>query len=1450
MNIFQPMLFVGLGGTGGLVGAELERRLRAELCGPDGTALNRAGIPLRYQLPDCLQFVYADFSESELARLPHLSADNTLRAAYSRTARATHDLLPDFDSSPEVTRMLRAVMRDEVGGWLPPLQGEPKVTPLRNGAGQLPTVGRAALFGTLRHNLDPVVGPLRQAIDAISRSGGELSQLGGGPMSGCDVFVAFSVAGGTGAGIFLDYLHLIGQAFKEKNFPGVRIYPLVVMPSAFEASAGGGREAELNAARAVVDLFRLVDEQNVPTADSDLGDTEQESALHIRYPGEYPVRLRTGMVPTAFLFSRTAGIRPDDLRRSIVSLVMSLIGTELGDGSTGAARSRADDDYQTFAASFINRGLHRATRAASGIGHQGVSTSLVASMTAPLDELAQLVSARMLAMSVRRLTERGRRPGVESRGSVRAMFADSGIEELWLREALPVPDPDPLPRGGGDIEQALRDRTSDMQALLGDLRRRVARRAPVLAEQFAPRAAFERLLQSMDLFQAERVVRGIQGDTDPVTAAGYLGMLENRRREPARPAGVEVQPPPVPRIRGRIGGLSKARWGDDDVTAAVAAQDRWYRWRARSVWHEAWRDQEQRWRPAVSALNNEVGRLLEAFRKHVEEEPRTFAEQVQELYDDRTGVSYLLPPQGNLRDFYDDLMERLVKRESLRDTDDEAALLLKLVDGERWQTAHNAGRRDPAAAVAAVKATVEQRIKTLFAERGAQVEERPLLPSMATLLAAAAGAGEAAEVGKKAIEQFGAKLAGLLPHGFVPEGRGPLKILIVYPRLQAKDAVEDYLRKSLLLPRDGKRAIEFRGVETDSITVVLFRSEMSLTEVPEARNVLRQWARARDSEHSEDVLSWRQRLGYRDDWLASTEADRQHILHRLLCALWNGQVEIVEGDEESPRRVRVRLYQERGPHVPGMTLRLDEYQDEISSWAGLLRSYERWALLDEGSIVEDYCGVLMQVQPRGLAQSGSEPDPLYVTLVNKVARRQIDLLEERERLYGPRITDWVRPLKTFWTETLEGALRIEFADKRAVQPTLYSLEAAMRGDPPPAAPPRPDPRQPPVPRPRSDEDEDWGTTPLGPPPGRSPAGAGTGGRPGIRRDDAPAGPAWEDGGATAPLGSGDGRPGGDGSWPGDLRPGGDPPWAARPGGSSGGDDPGRADSGPGGDTPWAARSGGGEASWNAGSGGAAPWADGSRPDGAGRSGSDVPWEEPFDGDGRSGAGTPWDAPPGAGRPAADDPWDDGNGDARSGTDAPWRGDDRPGGDPPLRGDLRPGGDAPWDARPGGGGRSGGAPWSGDTPGPRAPVPAPGADPDPWAKPGSGTSAPPPGAARSAGGAPADDGTGPTVPDPRRFHWDDDGPPAAGGPPGLRAAGGHPGPEGDPGHGSHPAPAGAPAAADPPRYPPLPDAPAPDGWGGTASDTPWKPAPGRDGTDGSTSGAPDDPSGLAWGGDAE
>ncbi|MGQ4420816.1 hypothetical protein ACN6LA_001211, partial [Streptomyces sp. SAS_269] len=460
-----------------------------------------------------------------------------------------------------------------------------------------------------------------------------------------------------------------------------------------------------------------------------------------------------------------------------------------------------------------------------------------------------------------------------------------------------MPEPDPLPRGGTAIEQALGERISDMQRLLSALRSVTERSAAQMANEFALRPAIDELLQTVDPFLAERVVRGVPDSDEPIAKLGFLGMLDHRARTPQRPPGVTEQPPKVPRIKGRWGGLASARWGDGDVQAAIHEQEAWYQWRCRMMWHDAWCEQQMHWQPQADAADTDLGRLVSAFRRHSDRENKTAQQKAHELYEDRPGISYLLPPQRNLNHFYEDVVARLIRREGLRENDDEAVLLLKLVDGDTWRQVHGVSRRDPEGAVARVKGQLEARITRLFAESGAHLEERPLLPSVGTLLAAAAGDADAQDqVSRDALEVFGRKLTGLLPVGFTPQGTGHLRVLVTHPRVQAVEEVQEFLGKTLRLPADAKNSVEYRGVESDSITVVLLRSEMSLTQVPEARKVLRQWARAKDNEQAQDVLRWRQRLGYRDSWMVSGEDDRRVILHRLLCCMWNGQVDVVDGD--------------------------------------------------------------------------------------------------------------------------------------------------------------------------------------------------------------------------------------------------------------------------------------------------------------------------------------------------------------------------------------------------------------------------------------------------------------------------------------------------------------------------------------------------------------------------
>src|SRR3954453_6450905 len=124
MKIYQPMLFVGLGGTGCKVGAELEKRLREELCGPDGTALlaqSQDSKMLPYQLPSCLQFVYADLSTNELQRVrrevvPGREHDQ----AALKTMHLITDLVPaGLHNSADVAESLRIHLDDHLIDWLP-----------------------------------------------------------------------------------------------------------------------------------------------------------------------------------------------------------------------------------------------------------------------------------------------------------------------------------------------------------------------------------------------------------------------------------------------------------------------------------------------------------------------------------------------------------------------------------------------------------------------------------------------------------------------------------------------------------------------------------------------------------------------------------------------------------------------------------------------------------------------------------------------------------------------------------------------------------------------------------------------------------------------------------------------------------------------------------------------------------------------------------------------------------------------------------------------------------------------------------------------------------------------------------------------------------------------------------------------------------------------------------
>jgi hypothetical protein len=1041
MRLYQPVMFVGLGGTGCDVGAELERRLREEICGPDGNdfrRMRRGTSMLRYQLPSCVQFVYADMNQAELERLPNRVVPGSEHGpASALTAHYVKDLVPPVDSYPELARNLRLEASRVTEGWLPPAQGEPRVNPLHRGAGQFPTIGRAALFGTFMDGVAPAVRDIRNAIGKLANSGEDLHALGGRPLRGVDVFVAFSVAGGTGGGIFYDYLHLIGEMFRQTSLR-VQIYPLVLMPSAFEPGLGGGRAAELNAGRALLDLFRLVDQQNGADARRELLSVRdsrpidlEEVAVH--YPWNERIVLRPGLVQTGFLFSRPEGATREDMHRAIVSLVMSLVGTEMSED-----QNRSGVTHQSFADSFVNEAAHRQVRAENGIGNRGVSTALVASLTVPVDELAEIVSARLLRTAIEQLSA-----PIGTIESNRAYMDDflisAGVRPILLRNPTDFTEPEPA-HGAKEVTAALNDRREAMRIGSASLKVQLRRDVPQLVSAFAPDAAVRELLGNMDVFHVQRIVFGHPELTDEADRTGVAGLLYRRRAAPVAPDRFGPVPPPVPELRDRF--VRKVGWHDEAPVAARSKQDEWYLWSAHVAWAESWEAHTPQWRRPLERVRADLNELTRALAAFARQDVTDFDRRSADLYRRRVGVSYLLPGgSGRMEQFYQHVIRRLFDRGfregRLQPNSTEAYLIETLIGADGWlETYRLSCEHGPEQAVAYLQDRVKTEVKTFLREP--PPGEQPMLPNLEDLLAEAAVRGTAASAMQEYLDEFSGRLAGLLPANFTPQGSGPMNVLISYPAKAPSEAIRTHLQSTLNLPSRPGITYVYRNTYTESISVILFRTSMGVTEVSEVRDVLRLWAGAVSRPEPTDLLRWRQRTGYDFSYLATREEHRVEILHRLLCAFWNGKASI-QGAAQSPKRVSVEL----GGGV-AMSLQLTSL-GEASSWASLLRAYEFWAL-DDDDIHQRFCAQLMRELPGGLDSRPQAPDLLYL-MVRDLAEGQIECLDDMMKRQPDGQRSRAAQLRGFWADTLPAALDQEFTGLEApIAENLRSLEVAA--DPP------------------------------------------------------------------------------------------------------------------------------------------------------------------------------------------------------------------------------------------------------------------------------------------------------------------------------------------------------------------------------------------------------------------
>lgn len=1034
-TVHQPMLFVGLGGTGCKVGAELERALREDLCGPGGQEL-MTRMPghdyLPYQLPAFLQFVYADLSDAELREVLPGAALSAEHAAAQHTTHLIGNLVPSNIAG--TTRLLQSMyvnLEPAQRAWLPPEDSDPRVAPLTGGAGQLPTVGRAVLHESMRQGggTPAVLHGVVEATKQITAGSAALRTLGGQITNTVDVFVAFSIAGGTGGGIFYDYLHMIGDHLHRAGVEA-RIYPLVLMPSAFEAGMGGGRPAKLNAGAALVDLFRLVDAQY--TTGREANAAEEGSAVSVRMPGdEHPIALQPDAIQTAFLFGRQVDHRSgDELVRSMASLVLALIGA-------------GPEDRPLSTATFINQVSTRSSPSETGIGRRGVSTAAVASLRIPVGELADVVSSRLLADAVRAMRSPALGAGPVNEEHIREFDLAAGLGELWAcAPARQFRDVGIPAKGRSAIMQALADRSRAIQDAAATNERELRARVDLLAAEFRPMEAAELLAQSIDPYHLHRVAFGDPNATDEPDAGGVAALLNHRQVAKNSPAGFDFGPIPLQTDGVASPWRGPLRSTDPSVARVTEDQQSWFHWRVEQHWYSAWGGSERVWGPKWNSFRAGLDRLLAAFDDHLAGDERLFAERSVQLYSTQLGLSYLpSPDDGGLAAFHARIVGALTSHyQRLGPSPTAADLVTAILDdsetgaGTGWSEAVRVGWNNPGEAVAVVRQQLRAAVARRFRPEG---DEQPLVPSIKELLAAAVGQPRS-PVADADVEHFCEAVADLVPGDDSPAGEGELHVWVSHPGAHGDVEIERLLERSVSLHSE-VRSVQCSARDSDSLTVVLVRSGMGLLDVPEARDVIRTWSHAQRHGRPDDRLVWRQRLGPMSHYLLASPPEREAILHGLLNAMWNGWVLVESGTADpslDPQRIHLRVATESSE---SLTLELTAVCG-LSSWASLIQSYEEWILTHTEPSDRGLSVHMMRALPRDLDRVPSPPGDLLLTLVGL----QDDQLREIKALSRPTSSGEKRQIamfEEFWADTLPAALQLPF---QGVQSSYRNLDDLLR----------------------------------------------------------------------------------------------------------------------------------------------------------------------------------------------------------------------------------------------------------------------------------------------------------------------------------------------------------------------------------------------------------------------
>jgi len=1047
--IRQRVLYVGIGGTGLDLGVHLHEALQREICGPDGRALNRVGTFANLepnQLPKFVQNLLIDFNVTAL--------NSAVRAMPGGNVTAAQSIQPALDNFPAAATQLRMKQPGTVKSWLPdpppPPHVEPAVKPYSAGAGQYPTVGRAALFSAMLSNgYGQTIGnDIQRTLQNLGNSLGELSAYTATEESkvsaDISVYVGFSLSGGTGAGLFIDILQLvIDELTRQLSGNRATIIPIVYLPSTFDGVLNPTykKRAELNCAQGILDLQSLVaSRQRHSPALRDL--------FTIEYPGKIAVSNATLVVgaptiPVIAVIRKSAGMSKDDLSRAVSASVVAQLSYD--------SQVQAVDGSETangFGEDLINKVSDISQSHKLGLGTHALMPMIASSLTVPTQKIADIIAKNILVKGMaeqKKLLENNFMSvddnAVNEFLRVMGFRKMVDVETYAVDQGLNFTAPTGL-KSESELQEKIANKRRTATNNLQDTRKLVQRDVKGMvtfnfAEAFATYMASNRssgvsIVSALDV--ARQALDRLQHPRQAKTATGST-------RRPTSKQGFMAKA--LPR-----------KVSQKAVNDAFVELESVHRAQVEEFWWDSWAELKQIWAPSVNQGRDfleKIKRMLSKFSDELDDEIRGI---VSELEKADNGVVYYVPTEGReleaqIRVIEAEALERVRADLNISNLDVNTLFTKIVAEGEGWEKAITLLRTDsPMQTIhEAILEPIRTKIQDAVQPRDGTAGAMKGLPEL--LKIAVSPNGRDSDDTRDLIKKLGNLVPGhILPTGGFKECR----ILITYPG-DKDTGVQDFIKQHVatdarfnqIVATTGemaKNAIEFiptgRG---DTIRVNINMIGQGLLDNPEIKAVLSAWVAELSNPMTEGLI-WRQRLGYQNVGRIFDARDRENVVAAIVRGLAKGQVEIVEGTVAHPKRLRISSSNAIRSDLVDTYIDIEPL-DGLSPWPNVVNGFEKLILsIDEDNdfradVIESLnvtgAGILSDNDGVGLTQIS---DVLY-----ELVRLQQSETEKIKRdLDEPQIfgADTLRGLESaleFWTKTFDSALDVKiqagrFADLR------------------------------------------------------------------------------------------------------------------------------------------------------------------------------------------------------------------------------------------------------------------------------------------------------------------------------------------------------------------------------------------------------------------------------------